>query len=375
MSYRKVGMWTFLALDLLLFGVLFGAYVAFRIAHPAAFAWSYRLLDRDLGLLNTAILLASSVTMAGAVGCARRSKRGGAVLLLGLTLLGGAGFLTVKAVEYTGKYKHGLLWGQRFRPDRRYLVERLKDAPPVAVTAASATSTPKPAASGDVLRGKPVFLGTCASCHGMEGAGIKSQGANLVASAFVGKLDDTALLAFVKKGRQPFDADSTMHLAMPAKGGNPILTDQNLLDTIAFIRSLRSAATTAAATNEAKHAAVEVAAATPVDPNAPRWVDGQWWLPKSVIPPAAEGPRGLRRARPLNPAAGTPPPDASLFFSLFYVMTGLHGLHVVAGMGLLVFLLVRFWRGRLGPASFTGLYWHAVDAIWFLLFPLFYLVV
>ena len=375
MSYRRLGVWIFLAAEILVFGALFGAYVVFRIAHPAAFAWSYRLLDRDLGLLNTAILLASSVTMAGAVGCARRSKRVGAVLLLGLTLVGGAGFLTVKAIEYTGKYKHGLLWGERFRPDRRYLVERLKDAPPVATTAARATPAATPASSGDAARGKPVFLGTCASCHGMEGVGIKSQGANLVASDFVGKLDDTALLAFVKKGRQPFDADSTMHLAMPAKGGNPILTDQNLLDTIAFIRSLRSAATTAAATNEAKDAAVEVAAATPIDPNAPRWVEGHWWLPKSVIPPAAEGPKGLRRAPPASSAVATPPPDAPTFFSLFYLMTGLHGLHVIAGMGLIVLLLVRSWRGRLGPADFTGIFWHAVDAIWFFLFPLFYLVV
>ena len=364
----------FVSVEMILFGGLVGAYVVTRAAHPTAFAWSHRLLDPNLGALNALLLLATSLAMAGAVHYAHRASRRRLALMLGLTMLGGSGFLAVKAVEYAGKYRHGLLWGQRFQPDRDYVAEHLRAAPVVAKASSSAPSKtePKAAASGDATRGKPIFLGTCAACHGMEGGGIKSQGANLVASSFVGKLDDVQLLAFVKKGRQPFDADSTMHLAMPGKGGNPILNDQNLIDTIAFIRSLRTAAAAAAA---APVAVASVATVTEpvvaIDPNAPRWVDGAWWVPKSVIPAAAEGPRGLRRDK--RPEV-VPPADAHMFFGLFFVITGLHGLHVLAGVGLTGLLLLKLFRGRLSRVEFGGVYWHAVDLTWLVLFPLFYLV-
>ena len=359
----------FVSAEMILFGGLVGAYVVTRAAHPTAFAWSHRLLDPNLGALNAVLLLATSLAMAGAVHYAHRAKKRGLAVMLGLTILGGSGFLAVKAVEYAGKYRHGLLWGQRFHPDRDYLAEHLRAAPVVSTSSVPSKTETKPAASGDAARGKPIFLGTCASCHGMEGRGIKSQGANLVASEFVGKLDDVQLLAFVKKGRQPFDADSTMHLAMPAKGGNPILNDQNLIDTIAFIRSLRTAAAAApVVVAVVPEASVAVAVS---DPNAPRWVDGAWWVPKSVIPAAAEGPRGLRREK--RPEV-VPPADAHMFFGLFFVITGLHGLHVLAGVGLTGLLLLKTFQGRLSRVEFGGMYWHAVDLIWLVLFPLFYLV-
>lgn len=144
----KLGMWIFLGTEILLFGGLFCAYVVFRVAHPEAFAWAHRLLDRQLGALNTAILLVSSATMATAVRFAQLSKRRGLVLMLGLTLFGGAGFMGVKAVEYTGKFRHGLLWGQRFHPDPAYLAEHFGVAPP-PTKAAVAKEGPKPAVAGD----------------------------------------------------------------------------------------------------------------------------------------------------------------------------------------------------------------------------------
>jgi cytochrome c oxidase subunit 3 len=68
-----------------------------------------------------------------------------------------------------------------------------------------------------------------------------------------------------------------------------------------------------------------------------------------------------------------------LFFGLYFTMTGLHGLHVLAGLGVLVAMLVLIGRGRLNSARFVplenaGLYWHLVDIIWIFLFPLFYLI-
>lgn len=72
-------------------------------------------------------------------------------------------------------------------------------------------------------------------------------------------------------------------------------------------------------------------------------------------------------------------PKASVFFSIYYMMTGLHGLHVVIGIGLMVWLLVRARSGAYTnsyytPVEMTGLYWHLVDIIWIFLFPLMYLI-
>ena len=68
-----------------------------------------------------------------------------------------------------------------------------------------------------------------------------------------------------------------------------------------------------------------------------------------------------------------------LFFGLYYIMTGLHGLHVLIGMGVFLFMIVFTFRGSVGPANIiklenSGLYWHFVDIVWVYLFPLFYLI-
>jgi cytochrome c oxidase subunit 3 len=72
-------------------------------------------------------------------------------------------------------------------------------------------------------------------------------------------------------------------------------------------------------------------------------------------------------------------PQANIFFSIYYLMTGLHGLHVIIGIGLMIWLLIRANKGHFNseyytPIEITGLYWHLVDIIWIFLFPLFYLI-
>ncbi|MBI3544818.1 MAG: cytochrome c oxidase subunit 3 family protein [Deltaproteobacteria bacterium] len=72
-------------------------------------------------------------------------------------------------------------------------------------------------------------------------------------------------------------------------------------------------------------------------------------------------------------------PKADLFFSLYFMMTGLHGLHVLVGMSLIVWVMWRTKRGDFNshyytPVEMSGLYWHLVDLIWIYLFPLLYLI-
>jgi cytochrome c oxidase subunit 3 len=68
-----------------------------------------------------------------------------------------------------------------------------------------------------------------------------------------------------------------------------------------------------------------------------------------------------------------------IFFGIYFTMTGLHGLHVLVGMGLIIWLMLETRKGKYNSEYFTpvemvGLYWHLVDLIWIFLFPLLYLI-
>jgi cytochrome c oxidase subunit III len=82
---------------------------------------------------------------------------------------------------------------------------------------------------------------------------------------------------------------------------------------------------------------------------------------------------------PNSPALLQRPPGEILFFGLYYVMTGIHGLHVLIGMGVISFMVYYTQRKKItrqNPIRLenTGLYWHFVDIVWIYLFPLFYLI-
>lgn len=73
------------------------------------------------------------------------------------------------------------------------------------------------------------------------------------------------------------------------------------------------------------------------------------------------------------------PEGASVFFTMYFVMTGLHGLHIVIGIGVLAWILLRARKNQFSaeyyaPVENVGLYWHLVDLIWIFLFPFLYLV-
>jgi cytochrome c oxidase subunit 3 len=70
---------------------------------------------------------------------------------------------------------------------------------------------------------------------------------------------------------------------------------------------------------------------------------------------------------------------AQIFFSLYFVMTGLHALHMIIGLGIMAVMLWWSWRGTItteyySPIEISGLYWHFVDIVWIFLFPLLYLL-
>lgn len=77
--------------------------------------------------------------------------------------------------------------------------------------------------------------------------------------------------------------------------------------------------------------------------------------------------------------ASVNPRHVELFFVFYFVLTGLHAIHMVIGMAILAILWIRSRRGRFSAAYYTpielaGLYWHFVDVVWIFLFPLLYLI-
>ncbi len=257
----KLGMWLFLATEVLLFGGLFCAYAVYRSNHPEIFIYAHQFLDKQLGGLNTLVLIFSSLTMAWAVRAAQLGERRKLITLLSITLACGFIFLGVKAVEYEHKWKHGLLWG-------KYYQSQTHDA------------------------------------HGAQGA-------------------------------QSPAGEASPQPAAPAP---------------------------------------DIAPASPgvAAPGSER----------SLLPSAAEEPRGLAVPSEKIDTHGfgtVVPKNVQIFFSVYFVMTGLHGLHVIAGMVVIGIMLVGAIRGRFGPRFFlpvdnAGLYWHLVDLIWIYLFPLLYLI-
>jgi cytochrome c oxidase subunit 3 len=213
-----LGMWAFLATEVLFFGGIFCGYTVYRFRNDAAFALGSHDLKEWLGALNTAVLLCSSLTMAMAVRASHRNESKPLGRYLIATCLLGLAFLGIKAVEWTQDYHEGLMPNIRWGP---------------------------------------------AYWTGEEG----------------------------------------MH----------------------------------------RYEVITEAAAK------------------------ANMPTGIMVGR------------VELFFVFYFIMTGLHGLHMLIGAGMVFGLIVLVLRGRFGPrhantVEMIGLYWHFVDIVWIFLFPLLYLV-
>jgi cytochrome c oxidase subunit III len=116
----RLGMWLFLATEILLFAGLFVCYACYRFLFPEAFAGASRLLSLELGTINTLVLITSSFTAAMAVHYAKEGKNKLVALMFILTLAMAVGFLVIKGFEYAHKFHEHQL------PGRYYAYEGLQ---------------------------------------------------------------------------------------------------------------------------------------------------------------------------------------------------------------------------------------------------------
>ncbi len=275
----KLGMWVFLGTEILMFGGLFCAYSIYRHNHPLVFKFAAEsYLSTPLGTLNTIILITSSLTMAWGVRAAQLNQRKLLIVCLILTLMGAAGFLVVKTIEYSAKWNEHVWVGEwnKYNADN----DRPYATPPPAQPATRPTiSAPVPIPSARAI----AFDGNT----GVDVSQIKPR----------------------------YNYPLNQAIQMRPAGST---ADQTL------------------SPDEEREEGFEKLSAS-----------DQWHV--------------------------------STFFSCYFLMTGLHGIHVLVGMGLITWLLMRAIKNEFSSEYFTpvdliGLYWHLVDLIWIFLFPLLYLI-
>jgi disulfide bond formation protein DsbB len=132
------------------------------------------------------------------------------------------------------------VWFTQVRPAT--VAQVAAESPPVEAPAPAPTeassAAPAQTSTGDPVAGQTLFS-SCAACHGPTGEGIPGLGKDLTTSEFVSGKTDTELVDFIKVGRDPSDPLNTTGIAMPPKGGNPALNDEDLFNILAYIRTLQ----------------------------------------------------------------------------------------------------------------------------------------
>jgi len=353
----------FLGAAVVLFATILTGYTLLRLNDPGAFTWAPTLLNRTLGWLAAGTFVVTSLAAAAALRLALKENARLARVWLGAALVTGLAALAVRLVEMPSICLHAGL-----APTR---VSKPAGRAPANGSVATIAHV------GEATQGKRIFLGTCAACHAPDGSGVKGQGQNLRDSTFLkGKTDEQAL-AFVKAGRQPFDPESKLHLAMPARGGNPSLSDASLLDAIAYVRELEKQAAAAppvvAAAGASPSPAVRV-----VSPDQPQVIDGELWLPHSILPAAQAGPEGSARntiALQKPGAEGHLPSNVRRFFSILLFANGLHVIYLVFGLLLGLTLVTAASRGGAPKNSLAvaSAYWVVIGGIGLIIVQTFYL--
>jgi cytochrome c oxidase subunit 3 len=356
----KLGIWLFLVTEVLFFSGMFCAYAIFRALRPEVFEGCSQFLNTKLGAINTGVLLFSSLTMAWAVRCSQLEQHKGLVGTLAATLSCAMIFLGVKAIEYSHKWGMGLLPAGLFfyNPDNPHPTDHPNYLVYICLPFAVA------------LVGVLLWLIVSVVSANRFHIAIAKPLTVVCFSFFVG----VGLGAFLESGEE-----SSEHVDVHA---DP--------DGLASAPIAQAAEKVAAA--EAAPAIAASGAMVPVDEDVLERLSRDTTnsgIASGLIAleqqTAAAGKSTVTGDGIILGAVTTTEVDvmtkrtAGVFFSIYYCMTGIHAIHILAGIGVLVWLLVRavrqdFNRQYFGPVDYVGLYWHLVDLIWIYLFPLLYLI-
>jgi cytochrome c oxidase subunit 3 len=357
----------------LFFSGLFVAYILYRHHRPEIFEYASHYLDVKWGAINTAVLIISSLTAAWSVRCAQLGNKKGLIATLAITILCALGFLGIKGIEYSHKIHEGILFGRYFDP--------------------CVTSGGGPA------------LNKSNHCHGTKSSveydpkTKKAEGClgpdldqrpDLPGVQLVCKVEELTGHVTTEAGKPPHFAEQSRReipacaprtpgtktyatpLAFPCfeMHANPAVCEVGAGAIVRYGDSKARGHDVRIETTCEKAPAVVAPADAFADPTAV----------------AGLGKANVSTAVPLDKhgqivefSLGPPPEHTNMFFSIYFAMTGLHGIHVLVGILIYIWLLGRALKGHFtpdyfGPIDYAALYWHLVDLIWIFLFPLLYLI-
>jgi mono/diheme cytochrome c family protein len=97
----------------------------------------------------------------------------------------------------------------------------------------------EPSAAERVAAGKARFEKTCSTCHGKDATGMPKLGKNLHENQFIQSKTDDEMVKFIETGRPAWDPANTRGVDMPPRGGDPTLTEKDIRNIVAFLRTLQ----------------------------------------------------------------------------------------------------------------------------------------
>jgi cytochrome c oxidase subunit 3 len=401
----KLGIWLFLAQEVLFFSALFVAYILYRFHHPEIYSYAHKYLDVKFGAINTAVLIFSSLTAAWAVRCAQLAQPRRLILCLAATIVCACTFLGIKYVEYSHKVHEHILFGRYFDPcvssGGRELLTRNNNCAGTKSTvvwdAGAGTAT---AGCFTGIDQDPRTEGVQADCT----------------------VKEYSLAETTKKVQQ--QKKDSADKPMVGGDGKPVMEEVEKVDVLETFK--RDIAQKCPEESPLHHEGAEGATgAAPREPAFPCWrtayqpavckkgvgilveygdheerealrIKAECKPPPKVADAGdllADREQTLELGKPLiaprhqltvheeheQEAMGPPPEHTNMFFTIYFAMTGLHGIHVLFGVGVFTWLLIRATKGQFtpdyfGPIDYAALYWHIVDLIWIFLFPLLYLI-
>jgi cytochrome c oxidase subunit III len=395
----KLGIWIFLAQEVLFFSALFVAYILYRVNHGEIYDYAHKWLDVKYGAINTGVLIFSSLTAAWAVRCAQLNQKRGLIACIALTIACACGFLVIKYIEYSHKYHEQILFGERFDPcissGGNELMTKSNECPG-SKSSVTYDKASKRATAGCLERAaidqNPSTPWLEADCQVFE---VKV------------RLDQNGAPTADELSRRPITHRcidrSEPHLGHSQTGEGVHAASQYPCWRPSYQPAVCPDLTDPVARATGAPGKPQVGIIVVYGDHEVRGrdvvIDAQCKPAPELTPPGDElhvdegrrielGKKSIvdrpvvlseHELRELS-YMGPPPPNTNMFFTIYFAMTGLHGVHVLVGVFVFIWLLIRAIKGHFtsdyfGPIDYAALYWHIVDLIWIFLFPLLYLIV
>lgn len=355
----KIGIWLFLASEVMFFVAILGSYVVIRAGSSGLFEKHAAVLSKAWAGTNTLVLIFSSLTMALAVDAAQKGNSRRVAKCLAITLLCALAFLGIKTIEYGDKAHHATI------------VAHLDDPAPIVVH--SAAGGPLYAIVSRQNGGsEEMFNGTAWEARKNSrwptyAVALKARGDGTFAATLPGTAAGYNVAVYHPESDQPKPRDKLQslapgdleagtgvwlfdgHVEKQDKDGNITLHGYRMPMRVGPMGG----------------ALFDIHLLSQKDVQEGGKFAGEPDTAREFEIPASQISDSIRYG-----------PAKNIFYASYFTLTGIHGLHVVGGVIALVFLLVQSLRGRLFPAhtEYVGLYWHFVDLVWIFLFPLLYLI-